>query len=222
MKLFWLSLVVILAGGCFDGDGLSNTPKNKAAHGHTEGEVNELKIGDTLLRFPAGMSYNPVTSYGKVIKGQAQEIGIGLAYPELYESSSRSLYTVPITLKKGFENVEYRNKFFDETEWRKIIEHKDLELIEYQRERFDGSWGHIVYKATGLNNTNPKGSVIKYSCQGWPPGDVVHCRSYLFNITSNLIVSYLLPVNLLPYWRKIHSDVIELVEKLIVKNENRT
>lgn len=64
---FIATLVLVLVTGC--GKETMNTPELQenteayiAAHGIVPGQVNELRIGGTLFRFPAGVGLNPYTA----------------------------------------------------------------------------------------------------------------------------------------------------------------
>jgi hypothetical protein len=62
-----IALIAILAAGCGkptskEPELQENTEEYFAAHGIVPGQVNELRIGGTLFRFPAGVGLNPYTA----------------------------------------------------------------------------------------------------------------------------------------------------------------
>lgn len=76
-----LCVVILLPIGYWvftsEGKPATNTPENRAAHGYVEGQVNEIKLGDALLRFPAGVQFEPSTLH-KIVKGRADTIRFGI------------------------------------------------------------------------------------------------------------------------------------------------
>ena len=66
-RLLLIALIAALAAGC--GKPTSGKPELQenteayfAAHGIVQGQPNELRIGGTLFRFPAGVGLNPYTA----------------------------------------------------------------------------------------------------------------------------------------------------------------
>lgn len=58
-----IALIAVLAAGCGKEPELQeNTEAYFAAHGIVPGQINELRIGGTLFRFPAGVGLNPYTA----------------------------------------------------------------------------------------------------------------------------------------------------------------
>lgn len=62
-----IALIAALAAGCSKQTSevpklQENTEAYFAAHGIVPGQVNELRIGGTLFRFPAGVGLNPYTA----------------------------------------------------------------------------------------------------------------------------------------------------------------
>lgn len=58
-----IALIAVLAAGCGKEPELQeNTEEYFKAHGIVPGQVNELRIGGTLFRFPAGVGLNPYTA----------------------------------------------------------------------------------------------------------------------------------------------------------------
>ncbi len=150
-KLFFgFSVVILLLVGywllIFNGKPATNTPENRAAHGYVEGQVNEIRLGDVLLRFPAGVQFEPSTLH-KIVKGRADTIRFGLFYPDLGEKNS-SHNAIHITLEPASpewtENIAEREERFNAEEWQKVVQRDDLGLTEYHNVIYRGGWGYII------------------------------------------------------------------------------
>ena len=218
-RFLFLVLFGSFLTACFDGDGHQNKPENKAAHGHKEGEVNQYRIGDTLLRIPADVSYTPLTNNKKVEKGHADQIRLGLHYPELYQSSVSTHYTITIKLFEGTEVENVWEKHLSSSKWRAVIERPEWNLVEYQDEKFDGGWGYITLKTADSSFYTPiKKNPVYFRCQGYPPEKIIWCRSS-FGTPEKIKVTYTIPVYLLSHWQKIHRDVETFVSSLIIKSK---
>jgi hypothetical protein len=192
----------------------SNTLDHKSAHGYVEGEVTELYVGKTLLQIPPDVRFSPETS-GKITKSYADNITLGLHYPEFYIDGLD--HGVSITLYGyGSESPEEWDKKLNNKKWKKVVPNNDLELWEYHANKYDGSWGYVTYLAMNDANRTPKGSLIKYICAGHPSGKVVSCRSH-FVLGDGLYIDYKILRVHLPYWKKIHQDVVNHVNNLIAK-----
>lgn len=62
-----IALIAVLTAGCDRQTELStNTEEYFAAHGIVQGKPNELRIGGTLFRFPAGVGLNPETAQSEI------------------------------------------------------------------------------------------------------------------------------------------------------------
>ncbi|QEY15525.1 hypothetical protein D0C16_05790 [Cellvibrio sp. KY-GH-1] len=113
LVLYWLLI--------FEGKPATNTPENRAAHGYVDGQVNEIRLGDALLRFPAGVQFEPSTLH-KIVKGRADEIWFGVFYPDLGENNSVH-NGVQIMLKPALpewtENLAEREERFSAEKWQK-------------------------------------------------------------------------------------------------------
>ncbi|MDO9219879.1 MAG: hypothetical protein Q7T90_02530 [Thiobacillus sp.] len=62
MNRIVLAIVLALLAACQEPQLQENTEAYFAAHGIVPGQVNELRIGGTLFRFPAGLGLNPYTA----------------------------------------------------------------------------------------------------------------------------------------------------------------
>lgn len=194
--------------GC-DTSPQSNTPEYDKAHGVVEGAVNEIQVGNTRLRFPPNVSFSPYSS-GKIKKGRARQIRLGLSYPEWHWSST--MKHVGIVLEPGYEPPEFK---MPDEQWKHIQKKPDLELVEYRRERDDGSWGYVYYVALNEADVTPKGNPIHFYCRGTPGGDIQVCMG-AFVLGDDLLVRYHLNSVTLPHWQKVHRDVVLYIEPLIV------
>lgn len=62
-----IALIAVLTAGCDrQTELLTNTEEYFAAHGIVQGQPNELRIGGTLFRFPAGVGLNPETAQSEI------------------------------------------------------------------------------------------------------------------------------------------------------------
>lgn len=208
-KASLLFLLTVFLLGC-DATPLSNTPEYDRAHGVEEGAVNEIQVGNTLLRFPPGVSFSPYSS-GKIEKGKARQIRVGLSYPEWHWSSTMN--NVGIVLEPGYESSDFK---LPDEQWKNIEKRPDLGLVEYRRERDNGAWGYVYYVALNEADVTPKGNPIHFYCRGTPGGDVQVCMG-AFVLADDLMVRYHLNSVTLPHWKKVHSDVVSFIEPLIVK-----
>lgn len=86
-RLLLIALVAALAAGCGEPELQENTEAYFAAHGIVQGQPNELRIGGTLFRFPAGVGLNPYTAQ------------------ETYRSKDGSPMT--LSTKEGMEQGKY-------------------------------------------------------------------------------------------------------------------
>lgn len=82
-----IAMIAALATGCGEPELQENTEAYFAAHGIVQGQPNELRIGGTLFRFPAGVGLNPATAQ------------------ETYRSKDGSPMT--LSTKEGLEQGKY-------------------------------------------------------------------------------------------------------------------
>lgn len=87
MNRIVLAIALALLTACQEPQLSSNTEAYFAAHGIVPGQVNELRIGGTLFRFPAGVGLNPYT------------------YQETYRSKDGSPMT--LSTKEGMDQGKY-------------------------------------------------------------------------------------------------------------------
>jgi len=200
---------------CGESRSNSNTPEHKAEHGYKEGYTTELRVGKSLLRIPPEAHFNPTTS-GRIIPGQAEEVALSLRFPQFDESPRFG--AVRIFLQgDGYENPEIWDTHLEREAWREIIKSDELELWEYHRQKgYDGSWGYISYLAANDFDRTPKGSLIRYRCNGYPNRYVIQCQGS-FVLEDDLWVKYFIHGRVMSHWRAIHHEVVSDVEKLIVK-----
>lgn len=220
-----LCVVILLPIGYWvftsEGKPATNTPENRAAHGYVEGQVNEIKLGDALLRFPAGVQFEPSTLH-KIVKGRADTIRFGIFYPDLGENNSVHS-GVQIMLKPALpewtENLAEREMRFDEEKWQKIVQRDDLGLTEYHSVNYEGGWGYIMYVAQNPGDKTPIGGKIMYDCAGNPRGRITHCRSaYNGYLQKNkVMVMYYINGEHMKYWKEIHQKIVSLLDAIIVE-----
>ena len=197
------------------------SPDKRTAHGYVEGQINEIRLGNTLLRFPAGVPFEPTTIH-KIVKGQADAIWFAFAYPEYNEKSLPS-DNVQIMLKPALpewtENIAEREKRFNEEKWQKVVQRDDLGLTEYHSVNYGGGWGYIMYVAQNLEDKTPIGNRIMYDCAGNPGGEITHCRSaYNGYLQKNkVMVTYYINGVHMRDWKEIHQKVVSLLDTIIVE-----
>lgn len=204
-----------------EGKPATNTPENRAAHGYVEGQVNEIRLGDALLRFPAGVQFEPSTLH-KIVKGKADTIRFGLFYPDLGDNNSthNSIY---IMLKPALpdwtENSAEREKQFNKEQWQKIVYRDDLDLTEYHNVIYRGGWGYITYVAPYPKYQTPIGGKIGYVCTGNPGERIIQCKfsynGYLQN--KKLMVMYIISGENMKDWNEIHQKVVSFLDTIIVE-----
>jgi hypothetical protein len=207
----------MLMFGCSNEDNrpLSNTPEHKAQHGYKKNQTTIIWVGNNLLSFPSDLEFNPVSS-DVITKGRADSVTVGLRYPEL--NSSEILNLVVITLRgHGYENPQELEIEFKKKKWKSIKDKLDLDLREYVAINEFSGWGGVTYKHLSDEIKTPKGSAITYRCNGYPHGNIDSCL-HSFVILNDLNVQYKIPAPLLPHWKVIHRDVVDLVNKLSTNN----
>lgn len=188
----------------------SNTPEHRAAHGVVDGQVNEIWVGDTLLRIPPDVSFNPISS-GRIERGRATQVTLGLGYPQYVKLETMS--RVGIELQRGYEAP---SRALPNDPDATIQEIPEWGLVEYRRSRDSGGWGYFHYWPLDESAVTPLGNRISFNCRGLPGKKPTTCRT-AFVLHNDLQVWYYLRYALLPHWREIHSDVIQLVNSLIVQ-----
>lgn len=193
----------------------SGTEEYLKLHGYVEGQVNEIRVGGVLLRFPAGVKYSPHTS-GKIIKGQADSVTAGIFYPAENEISSPE-HGVMIELRaNGVEDPNIWDKREDKKEKISIVKRDDLGLIEYHLKPYDGAWGYITYTSKNEIDKTPRGSLIRYECAGIPQGEITNCWSYFVG-NKNVLVKYYISGKNLKNWKIIHKEVVDFINSIIVE-----
>ncbi|QEY15523.1 hypothetical protein D0C16_05775 [Cellvibrio sp. KY-GH-1] len=178
-------------------------------------------MGDVLLRFPAGVQFEPSTLH-KIVKGRADTIRFGLFYPDLGEKNS-SHNAIHITLEPASpewtENIAEREERFNAEEWQKVVQRDDLGLTEYHNVIYRGGWGYITYFAPFPEYQTPIGGKIKYVCAGNPGGRITHCRfangGYLQK--NKVMVMYVIGGENMKDWKEIHQKVVSFLDSVIVE-----
>ena len=96
----------------------SNTAEGLAEYGYVEGQVNEIRVGGVLLRFPAGVKYHPHTNV-KFVKGEADDVEAGIFYPDLGDNNSL-INGVPIHLfsRAGGEDPKVLDERIKQENWK--------------------------------------------------------------------------------------------------------
>lgn len=195
---------------------MSNTEEYLKAHGYVEGQVNEIRLGRVLFRFPAGVKYSPHTN-GEIVKGQADSVETGIFYPD-HGANNSLKNAVRINLHYGgVEDPKVWDMREEQEEWRKIIQRDDLDLVEYHRKRYDGAWGYITYVARSNNDRTPRGSLIRYVCKGYPDGQIIECWADGYLHKSNVMIWYFINVENLKNWKAIHQEVTNFIDSIIIE-----
>ena len=213
---FLLFLVSVVYQCAADRRPANNNQEYLKQHGYVEGQVNEIRLGEVLLRFPAGVKYSPRTT-GKIVKGVADQIETGIYYP--YLDGDKSLVEgVRIDLHYGgVEIPEERDKAEKKEEWQEIINRDDIGLIEYHMEKYDGAWGYITYVAKSDEDRTPRGGLIRYACKGYPEGHIIECWNDAYLHKSNIMVRYFISGVNIKNWKEIHQKVVSFVDSIIVE-----
>jgi len=195
-------------------------------HGWIKGQPFDVDLGNVTLRIPTGLNFSVYTK-GRIVKGQADRVTFTLLYHKFFdhpeiELPNASLGWMSDGLMRikvrggGYEDPIKKDKQIEQWRWRKITELPMLGLIEYERQQFNGGWGHVTY--VGLNDADrtPAGSLIRYSCKGYPPGEISDCMSS-YTIPGLAHVNFTFRAPLLPFWKVVNRDVVDFVSTLIIK-----
>lgn len=190
----------------------SGTEEYLKLHGYVEGQVNEIRVGGVLLRFPAGVKFSPHSS-GRIIKGLADMVTTRLIYSDNEKKSNVDGVRIDIN-KYGEEDPMILDLQHKKEQWKSIVDRSDLGLIEYHR-MIPGGWGGVTYVAKLNDDRTPRGSLIRFLCSD-VNNVVVECRSD-FVTKNNIAISYFFAGENLKDWKLINREVIKFVNSIIVE-----
>ncbi len=194
-------------------------------HGWIKGQPFDVNLGSVTLRIPTGRNFSVYTK-GRIVKGQADSIAFTILYHKFFdhpeiELPNESLGWMSDGLMRikvsggGYADPIKRDRQIEQWSWGKISELPVLGLIEYQSPQFDVS-GHMTYVALNDSDRTPAGSLIRYSCQSYPPGKISRCMSF-YTIPGLAHVGFSFKAPLLPFWKVVNRDVVNFVSTLIIK-----
>ncbi|WEF35038.1 hypothetical protein [Pseudoduganella chitinolytica] len=217
-SFFLVSFIVLIYHGIADKKPPSNTPAYLIAHGIYVGQVNEIKIQDSLLRFPVTYLPNPHTT-GKITRGQADyvSINIDLGPPFDHHDVKPQPFDSPVSVvihAYGIENVQREWSDINEPSWR-VEELTAIGLRQYTSPQNDGGWGYRLYVPIDPKATTPKGGPIVFTCAGSARGEPNRCR-LRYQHPQGVLVEYYLSGTLLSNWQQVHSRVLEVVNSFFV------
>ncbi|MEW6589458.1 MAG: hypothetical protein AB1418_00310 [Pseudomonadota bacterium] len=244
------ALILISAMGCEKGNMdpptlQENTEAYIAAHGIVPGQVNELRIGDTLFRFPAGMGLNPYTAQktirtkdgspmtlsqkecleqGKcekvatpIVKGRADKVTFYLM-PEKGYAPNPSPFGggVRVTISGSGRPRGAHESDENIKDKPVVIDHLQYGLREYRSKK---DWIGSVYKSL-----NPEyamaadGGELVFGCQpsALPTGGLCAARYWKANGKYNVSFAMDKPF-FLEYWRETYPAVIRFADSVVVK-----
>lgn len=182
------ALIPFFMFGCGREEGAEKLQQNTEyyfkAHGIVQGQPNELRIGDTLFRFPAGVGLNPYTAQGtsvlanggegvplekkphKIVRGRADKVTIYLdaargyiPWPDPFPGGKAvrveiSKWGAPVG-PGAFEKA-IRDKPI-------VVEHPSIGLREYRSEK---KWLGSIYESTTLEfQVAADGEKLFFGCQ---------------------------------------------------------
>ena len=179
-RLLLIAVIAALAAGC--GKQTSGKPELQenteayfAAHGIVQGQPNELRIGGTLFRFPAGVGLNPYTAqeaylsidgspmtlsskegleqgkYEKVatpiVRGQAERVTFFLDSKRKYAPGFDPFQSGDVRVQISKYGAQAYPDIFEKSIRDKpiVIEHLEFGLKEHRSEKY---WIGSVYEST--------------------------------------------------------------------------
>jgi hypothetical protein len=224
-----------------------NTEEYILAHGIARGQPNELRIGGTLFRFPAGVGLNPYTATGiavvansgdgipiakeprKIVKGKADSVtlfldGDNAFRPRLDAAGTRGTgSTISVRLSSGYREYPSKDKISTQ---KAILRHqREIQksgLVEYIfADRKNPGDAHLLYLAKGT--TTPMGNRLIIDCE--PRYDTkegfvdfpAYC-AVTYQSLQGFVVTYGFDGEIwLPRWQEIHRAVTHFVDSVVVK-----
>lgn len=189
------------------GKPMSNTEEYLKAHGYAEGQVNEIRVGDALLRFPIGIKYSPETKK-EIITGKADVVTGGFSHKINAEAPSH-LDMVRVEFRPYVEGVFtlWENQLY-KREWKSVVNKDDIGLVEY-KEKIPKGWGEITYVGK-LDET-----ITIYSCTE-SGGQVSQCWNR-FPYKNIAFIDFYFSGENLKNWKAINNEVIKFVDSIIVE-----
>lgn len=191
----------------------SGTEEYLKLHGYVDGQVNEIRVGGVLLRFPAGMKYSPET-VKNIVKGKADAVVSGFTFPiEAMQSSHLDIVNVEFRPYIG-GTYEFWENQIEKKKWEKITELDDLGLVEYIEAAPYGGWGETSYvsKFESLDN---EGAGVIYACT--ESGEKISRCWTRFPWKNKVFIDVYFSGKNLKNWRSINREVIKFVNSIIIE-----
>jgi hypothetical protein len=215
-----LALLLVAANVCAETRPVTGTEAYNRAHGLVEGKTNELRIRDSLVRFPPKFFPKPYTG-GPIISGHADgatvhlDLSTWLTPPSLGNSEFSNLVRIEIG-SDGYEDDKKIERYLSDRQWVLIRDRPDLGLREYVESGPGAGWGYRTYEPIGGRYKTPRGGRILFVCDGLAGKDPERCRTH-YQHPKGPFVSFYLSGRLLPRWREVQEEVVKLVDSFIVQ-----
>ncbi len=212
-----------------------NTEEYFRAHGIVPGQPNELRIGGTLFRFPAGVGLNPYTETGirlladggkgipldkeprKIVKGQADSVTF---YLDAGKNFAPGPDPFPMTGQVIQVAISKTGHLYDPEDSVKkikhksmILEHPEFALREYRtKNEWDGEWDRSIYEST-LPQIRGIDRKIIIGCIPHPDT----CAMSYWQRNGNYSVTIQSGKNMIEHWQEIYPAVVHFVDSVVVK-----
>ena len=225
-------IIAAMLVACGDGNKKMSQKEIKAALGVVDGQANELRIGGVLLRIPSKYKIKFVDVDEKKIKAKAydeavwrvtfhMDLSSWFEPPPVTPAEGNALVRISIS-NKGYEDPAEREQDFESRDWVSRRDIPEWGLREYISKLFPkrSGWGALSYRA--LDATPPMGGPILFGCSTEHAAEkrneakAAQCGSG-FQTEQGPTVGYMLSNDLLPRWKDVHTEVLNLVNSLIVE-----
>jgi len=220
LKLSYLVffLLVLLAGfmvfgeRIFNNNPSTNTIEYLAHHGVKNGQKNIVSVKGVVYSIPPEIKIN-VFTYGDIVRGKADILTLYFDFSHFFKGDL-AMHTRRNSVRVELKNmgmVEWPTQNLYKQSWRKIIEHHDSGLIEFQKKDISGiSWGNVYYQTIDKLDNYPKSKILTFTCQG--DLEVQHlCRTSV-QYKNGISLGMFIPAKLMPHWRSIYNKIYTKVD----------
>lgn len=206
----------------------------RAAAGIVGGQTNDIRIGDVLYRIPPQYKLRFVDFNEEMVKANVKanegavwrvtfhmDLSSWFDPAPINPGEGNALVRIQIS-GTGYEDPVRKAQKFESKKWASRRDIPEWGLREYISARFpeQGGWGVLSYRA--LDAATPKGGPILYGCvenYSARKNNVAKAKQCGtgFQTEQGPNVGYMLSDQLLPRWKEVHSEVLNLVSSLIIE-----